>query len=220
MTNSNTPLTSVFCADGTCRAFEREGGLRFRICGACRKTAYCSEECQRRDWKRHKSLCDVFSGRASPRSLSIDVTTTKKKKTPNRNETLNLIERRMTELQFDQLRHCTLLQKHLTSKVDAALEEAGLDEDDQDPFLCKCFGPIEACIAYAYVQRMCAAPYCNTIMPSFASAFQRKRHVQVCTLPSDRLYVHALPLLFCSAACMDRWNHMMTKSEEDYNSRK
>ena len=27
------------------------------VCGACKKTFYCSQECQSRDWNVHKSLC-------------------------------------------------------------------------------------------------------------------------------------------------------------------
>ncbi|KAJ7634714.1 hypothetical protein FB45DRAFT_1025645 [Roridomyces roridus] len=34
-------------------------GQKFLKCGACRKTAYCSKECQREDWKNHKKVCQA-----------------------------------------------------------------------------------------------------------------------------------------------------------------
>ena len=37
-----------FCADETHSS---------RVCGGCRITPYCSEACQRYDWRRHKATC-------------------------------------------------------------------------------------------------------------------------------------------------------------------
>ena len=34
---------------------------RFSSCGACRSAFYCSRECQKEDWKRHKAECARIS---------------------------------------------------------------------------------------------------------------------------------------------------------------
>lgn len=41
-----------------CRLME-ETTLKFKICGGCKYTRYCSPECQRQDWAKHKSLCSM-----------------------------------------------------------------------------------------------------------------------------------------------------------------
>lgn len=35
-----------------------EYGIGRSVCGACRTTKYCSRQCQKSDWKRHKHDCD------------------------------------------------------------------------------------------------------------------------------------------------------------------
>jgi hypothetical protein len=30
-------------------------------CGGCGNARYCSEECQKRDWKQHKAICQSFA---------------------------------------------------------------------------------------------------------------------------------------------------------------
>lgn len=35
---------------------QKHGGLLMK-CGQCLRAEYCSAECQRKDWKRHKTLC-------------------------------------------------------------------------------------------------------------------------------------------------------------------
>ena len=39
------------CAN--CKKF----GLKFKKCSACQSVYYCSRECQRSDWKKHKKVC-------------------------------------------------------------------------------------------------------------------------------------------------------------------
>ena len=45
-------MTEHRCASGACR----NGGTRF--CGSCRTTCYCSRDCQKAHWRRHKLTCD------------------------------------------------------------------------------------------------------------------------------------------------------------------
>ncbi len=42
------PLPCAFC---------RSSGSRLKRCGRCRNAHYCSEKCQRADWKRHRPEC-------------------------------------------------------------------------------------------------------------------------------------------------------------------
>ena len=41
-----------------------EAVLEFKLCSGCKKTFYCSRECQRADWKTHKP--GMFSPRGFP----------------------------------------------------------------------------------------------------------------------------------------------------------
>lgn len=40
-----------------CGFCEAESKAEFRTCNACGKIAYCSNECQKADWSRHKEVC-------------------------------------------------------------------------------------------------------------------------------------------------------------------
>ncbi|KAF8991943.1 hypothetical protein BDQ17DRAFT_1188267, partial [Cyathus striatus] len=40
-----------------CTQCQSEGNPTLKICTGCRKVRYCSEECQKTDWKRHKKEC-------------------------------------------------------------------------------------------------------------------------------------------------------------------
>ncbi|KAJ7136043.1 hypothetical protein C8R44DRAFT_769545 [Mycena epipterygia] len=46
--------TFVVATDACGRAGCTNRGVNFKRCSACKKTAYCSVECQREDWKNHK----------------------------------------------------------------------------------------------------------------------------------------------------------------------
>mmetsp|Transcript_1938 Transcript_1938/g.2863 ORF Transcript_1938/g.2863 Transcript_1938/m.2863 type:complete len:100 (+) Transcript_1938:990-1289(+) len=49
------------CGHRSCQ--EKEKKVKgFRNCSRCKRIAYCSKECQRADWKRHKEECAVVSG--------------------------------------------------------------------------------------------------------------------------------------------------------------
>ncbi|RDB17182.1 hypothetical protein Hypma_001690 [Hypsizygus marmoreus] len=43
------------CTLTECDRIEAAGG--FKLCGACHDAVYCSESCQRQDWKEHQTLC-------------------------------------------------------------------------------------------------------------------------------------------------------------------
>jgi len=56
------PSSSLFHDVQVCHAAEcfvrgPPVGLPLRLCSACRIACYCSQTCQREDWKRHKAVC-------------------------------------------------------------------------------------------------------------------------------------------------------------------
>ena len=44
-----------------CYKYPEEGQPRFAACAACKMALYCSKECQRGDWEKHRYACDVIS---------------------------------------------------------------------------------------------------------------------------------------------------------------
>ncbi|EGN93494.1 hypothetical protein SERLA73DRAFT_115908 [Serpula lacrymans var. lacrymans S7.3] len=46
--------------NSVCAACEKEGKPKLLLCSKCRKVSYCSVECQRREWKKHKPQCAVL----------------------------------------------------------------------------------------------------------------------------------------------------------------
>lgn len=42
---------------GTCGITESQYGLS--LCGGCNIQRYCSKKCQKRDWKKHKGVCNI-----------------------------------------------------------------------------------------------------------------------------------------------------------------
>ena len=43
--------------DGNCECFVTCGGLGKSVCSKCKYVNYCSKDCQKSDFKRHKSFC-------------------------------------------------------------------------------------------------------------------------------------------------------------------
>lgn len=43
-----------------CHRLPDENGGEFKKCGRCRLVSYCSRECQKKDWKRHKDSCEDY----------------------------------------------------------------------------------------------------------------------------------------------------------------
>jgi ankyrin repeat protein len=37
-----------------------KGGLHFQVCGKCKMVRYCNLDCQKEDWKRHKTQCPTL----------------------------------------------------------------------------------------------------------------------------------------------------------------
>ena len=37
-----------------------DGGVKFVQCAGCRRTRYCTRECQKIDWKKHRVLCEAI----------------------------------------------------------------------------------------------------------------------------------------------------------------
>ncbi|RPA80717.1 hypothetical protein BJ508DRAFT_307159 [Ascobolus immersus RN42] len=54
-----------------CNVCEREGKLS--QCARCKTVSYCSKECQKYDWKAHKSVCKAPGSKAEPRDTSTTV---------------------------------------------------------------------------------------------------------------------------------------------------
>ncbi len=40
-----------------CRKDEKRVAVKFKVCANCRKVAYCSLECQKKNWPEHKAFC-------------------------------------------------------------------------------------------------------------------------------------------------------------------
>lgn len=59
-TTAGHSLTRLNSQTNTCHMCHKEGGKGgspLMVCAGCRKTFYCSRECQRADWPKHKSQC-------------------------------------------------------------------------------------------------------------------------------------------------------------------
>jgi FKBP-type peptidyl-prolyl cis-trans isomerase len=50
-------LTRIFCNLPTCRKLAAED-VKLSRCSSCKSVFYCSTQCQRSDWKKHKSVCN------------------------------------------------------------------------------------------------------------------------------------------------------------------
>ncbi|KAF8451738.1 hypothetical protein BDZ91DRAFT_750228 [Kalaharituber pfeilii] len=50
---------------GTCATCQKPASQR---CGQCHTTYYCTRDCQKADWKKHKRTCSIASGSARPNS--------------------------------------------------------------------------------------------------------------------------------------------------------
>jgi len=46
-----------------CQLCGKEAGKSWKKCSICRLGRYCSEECQRADWKKHKKSCKKAAAR-------------------------------------------------------------------------------------------------------------------------------------------------------------
>ena len=56
---------NIHCSSLSCHNPERESEFRFKLCGGCKTTYYCSRSCQKRAWVQHKSYCKVLAQRFS-----------------------------------------------------------------------------------------------------------------------------------------------------------
>ncbi|KDQ24295.1 hypothetical protein PLEOSDRAFT_1047621 [Pleurotus ostreatus PC15] len=51
-----------------CGAVENPAVARFRLCGGCMSTQYCSQDCQKAHWAAHKALCQHTVAQQHPQS--------------------------------------------------------------------------------------------------------------------------------------------------------
>ncbi|KAG2364593.1 hypothetical protein BDR07DRAFT_1401250 [Suillus spraguei] len=49
----------------TCGAVENPAAQKFRLCGGCMTTQYCSPECQKSHWPSHKTICQHTAAQMS-----------------------------------------------------------------------------------------------------------------------------------------------------------
>ena len=52
---------AVQCSLESCRKLEYGNEKRFKLCGGCKMTYYCSRSCQKRAWSNHKEKCSKLS---------------------------------------------------------------------------------------------------------------------------------------------------------------
>ncbi|VDB84178.1 unnamed protein product [Peniophora sp. CBMAI 1063] len=55
----------TFCGGLGSRGEEREGSEALKYCSGCQRVKYCSADCQKQDWKRHKEFCKMHRAAAS-----------------------------------------------------------------------------------------------------------------------------------------------------------
>lgn len=53
--NQSIYTASKMC--GQCGIFAEAGGEKFSVCSRCRTEFYCGKECQKKNWKSHKIIC-------------------------------------------------------------------------------------------------------------------------------------------------------------------
>ncbi|KAI0783995.1 hypothetical protein BC629DRAFT_1594113 [Irpex lacteus] len=59
-----TPKQRGYRLCDKCGAIEQPN-MRFRLCGGCMTTQYCSQECQKSHWPSHKAICQHTSSQVS-----------------------------------------------------------------------------------------------------------------------------------------------------------
>ena len=64
------PTMSTPIACFRCQRYPDEGESSFPRCGRCKTRSYCSQDCQRCDWKDHKKECQAIAdGRPPPERI-------------------------------------------------------------------------------------------------------------------------------------------------------
>merc|ERR550519_1703543 len=63
------PLPLEECENGSCNVDETQLEGSMKKCSEC-QAPYCSEDCQRADWKQHKPTCNLISARINSNSMT------------------------------------------------------------------------------------------------------------------------------------------------------
>ncbi|KAI0790028.1 hypothetical protein C8Q75DRAFT_717444 [Abortiporus biennis] len=67
-----TPKQRGYRLCDQCGAVEQPN-MRFRLCGGCMVTQYCSQDCQKRHWPSHKTICQHTSSQISAAKTGADI---------------------------------------------------------------------------------------------------------------------------------------------------
>jgi hypothetical protein len=53
------PVARAYNLDCEACGKESKGEVNFKCCGHCKMVRYCSTECQKADWSKHKVVCNI-----------------------------------------------------------------------------------------------------------------------------------------------------------------
>lgn len=66
--DSKPPKDATPTCDG-CGSEEGKSGQQLKSCAKCKSASYCSRECQKSDWKKHKKYCTMMSKEHDPNAV-------------------------------------------------------------------------------------------------------------------------------------------------------
>jgi hypothetical protein len=76
MASSSTTTASQNLSCARCHINEADLGQALQVCGGCRSVKYCTRDCQKNDWQRHKQQCRAIQAGASEDAVPQNLTRT------------------------------------------------------------------------------------------------------------------------------------------------